>query len=177
MTKMTAANSNTASDKESHKESRIKRPHGGRHRIFTEEQRKVRNRLAQAAFRERRTQYTQTLESTIVDLENIIHELQESNRNTSARADVAEQRCADMEKQNKLLQELLAAVTTENHLLLQQRQQQQQPNQFISVPESFESESGSVEGDHENKTPPTLPLQDVNKSLTGECSFRLICVA
>lgn len=53
-----------------------KKSHGGRHRIFTAEQRKDRNRLAQAAFRERRNQYTRTLENTVVELEAIIRELQ-----------------------------------------------------------------------------------------------------
>ena len=56
--------------------STTNRPHGGRHRIFTEEQRKVRNRQAQAAFRERRSQYTQTLQETVLGLEKIITELQ-----------------------------------------------------------------------------------------------------
>lgn len=54
----------------------MKRSQGGRHRIFTAEQRKDRNRLAQAAFRERRSQYTSTLENTVVELEAIIRELQ-----------------------------------------------------------------------------------------------------
>ncbi|ORZ03084.1 hypothetical protein BCR43DRAFT_482716 [Syncephalastrum racemosum] len=54
----------------------LKQSQGGRHRIFTAEQRKDRNRLAQAAFRERRNQYTSTLEKTVIELETIIRELQ-----------------------------------------------------------------------------------------------------
>ncbi|KAI9498190.1 hypothetical protein BDB00DRAFT_801534 [Zychaea mexicana] len=152
------------------------RPHGGRHRIFTEEQRKVRNRQAQAAFRERRSQYTQTLEQTIVGLENIIEELQESNRNTSVRADVAEQRCTDLEKHNQLLHQLIVTVTAENQRLHHQQQQQKQQQQFspfITVPEPFESESGSVE-EELNRTPPAITVDPhtMNKTLIGECLFQ-----
>lgn len=57
-------------------ENVVKRSRGGRHRIFTVEQRKDRNRRAQAAFRERRSRYTHTLEQTVVELESIIRELQ-----------------------------------------------------------------------------------------------------
>jgi hypothetical protein len=87
-----------------------KRKQGGRHRIFSNEQRKDRNRIAQAAFRERRSQYTKTLESTMANLETIICELQDSNRATSKQLD-------DAKAESDKLRQLLLAVITDNHSL------------------------------------------------------------
>ncbi|CAO3679253.1 unnamed protein product [Umbelopsis ramanniana] len=87
-----------------------KRKQGGRHRMFSNEQRKDRNRLAQAAFRERRSQYTKTLESTIDDLETIIRELQDSNRAASQQLD-------DTKEESDKLRQLLLTVINENHSL------------------------------------------------------------
>ncbi|KAI9271530.1 hypothetical protein BDA99DRAFT_556762 [Phascolomyces articulosus] len=200
MTSIPSTMTSISLSKEDHNDdftANTKKSHGGRHRIFTEEQRKVRNRLAQAAFRERRSQYTQTLQQTVLDLEKIIQELQESNRNTSVRAEIAEQRCVDLEKQNNLLQQLISTVSAENQRLLEQNpsssstssspQQSllQPPPPFISVPASFESESSSITEEEMNKTPIISTLsspsslryqqqhqqQDICKPLTGECSF------
>ncbi|KAG2223823.1 hypothetical protein INT45_001957 [Circinella minor] len=182
MTKLTTMTSASNTIKEvtnnDNLNSSTNRSHGGRHRIFTEEQRKVRNRQAQAAFRERRSQYTQTLQETILGLEKIITELQESNRNTSVRAEIAEQRCIDLEKQNDILQQLISTVTAENQRLLQQqlpnKQQPQTPSSFIAVPETFGSESSSVTEEEINETPTMTILsqqqqeEDACKSLTGE---------
>ncbi|KAI9494597.1 hypothetical protein BDB00DRAFT_295775 [Zychaea mexicana] len=90
---------------------------GGRHRIFTEEQRKDRNRLAQAAFRARRSEYTHTLEQTVVGLESIVKELQDSNRQTSTRADAAEARCQLLKDRLRHLHEQLHAALLENQRL------------------------------------------------------------
>jgi hypothetical protein len=90
--------------------SEPKRKQGGRHRMFTNEQRKDRNRLAQAAFRERRSQYTKTLESTIKNLETIICELQDSNRATNQQLDKTTE-------ESVKLRQLLLTVITENHNL------------------------------------------------------------
>ncbi|KAI9284090.1 hypothetical protein BC943DRAFT_326316 [Umbelopsis sp. AD052] len=87
-----------------------KRKQGGRHRLFSNEQRKDRNRLAQAAFRERRSQYTKTLECTIENLETIICELQDSNRATSQQLD-------DTKEESNKMRQLLLTVITENHNL------------------------------------------------------------
>lgn len=87
-----------------------KRKQGGRHRMFSNEQRKDRNRLAQAAFRERRSQYTKTLEATIDDLETIIRELQDSNRAASQQLD-------DTKEESDKLRQLLLTVINENHSL------------------------------------------------------------
>ncbi|KAI8139186.1 hypothetical protein BJV82DRAFT_672769 [Fennellomyces sp. T-0311] len=91
---------------------------GGRHRIFTEEQRKDRNRLAQAAFRARRSEYTHTLEETVVGLETIVKELQDSNRETSNRADAAEAKCQMLKEQLQHLHHELNAALLENRQLL-----------------------------------------------------------
>ncbi|KAI9266704.1 hypothetical protein BDA99DRAFT_558753 [Phascolomyces articulosus] len=91
---------------------------GGRHRIFTEEQRKDRNRLAQAAFRARRSEYTNTLENTIVGLESIVKELQDSNRQTSTRADRAEAKCQILQQQLQYLHQQLHSALLENRRLL-----------------------------------------------------------
>ncbi|KAG2174371.1 hypothetical protein INT43_004394 [Umbelopsis isabellina] len=87
-----------------------KRKQVGRHRIFTNEQRKDRNRLAQAAFRERRSQYTKELESVVEDLETIIKELQESNRATSRQLD-------EVKEENGNLRQLALSVVMENRSL------------------------------------------------------------
>ncbi|KAI7851582.1 hypothetical protein BDC45DRAFT_515330 [Circinella umbellata] len=91
---------------------------GGRHRIFTEEQRKDRNRLAQAAFRARKSEYTTTLENTVVGLESIVKELQDSNRQTSSRADAAEAQCHFLEQQLQKLYQQLHSSLLENQQLL-----------------------------------------------------------
>ncbi|KAG2218303.1 hypothetical protein INT45_003646 [Circinella minor] len=91
---------------------------GGRHRIFTEEQRKDRNRLAQAAFRARKSEYTTTLENTVVGLESIVKELQDSNRQTSSRADAAEAQCQLLEQQLQKLYQQLHSSLLENQQLL-----------------------------------------------------------
>ncbi|KAJ2961531.1 hypothetical protein NQZ79_g3280 [Umbelopsis isabellina] len=88
----------------------LKRKQVGRHRIFTNEQRKDRNRLAQAAFRERRSQYTKELKSVVEDLETIIKELQESNRETSRQLD-------EVKEENGNLRQLALAVIIENRSL------------------------------------------------------------
>ena len=91
---------------------------GGRHRIFTEEQRKDRNRLAQAAFRARKSKYTTTLENTVIGLESIVKELQDSNRQTSSRAEAAEAQCHLLEQQLQKLYQQLHASLLENQQLL-----------------------------------------------------------
>lgn len=104
-----------------------KRKQGGRHRIFTNEQRKDRNRLAQAAFRERRSQYTKTLESTIANLETIICELQESNRATSKQLD-------DSKVESDKLRQLLLEVITDNHGLRRKLKAIQTTQKEQSIP-------------------------------------------
>jgi hypothetical protein len=102
--------STITTNKDQIKSPSLKRKQGGRHRIFSNEQRKDRNRLAQAAFRERRSQYTKELESAIEDLEKIITELQESNRATSHQLD-------EVKEENDNLRQLSLTVILENRNL------------------------------------------------------------
>ncbi|RPA99670.1 hypothetical protein L873DRAFT_1806159 [Choiromyces venosus 120613-1] len=57
---------------------------GGRKPVYaTQEERKMRNRAAQAAFRERRTEYIKHLEATIKHQEESLSSLQQSSRNAA----------------------------------------------------------------------------------------------
>ncbi|ORX49098.1 hypothetical protein DM01DRAFT_1385244 [Hesseltinella vesiculosa] len=71
----------------------IKKSSGGRHRVFTNEQRKVRNRQAQAAFRHRRNEHKKTLESTIQDLKQQQAVLEQTALEAIRRAEHSEKRC------------------------------------------------------------------------------------
>ncbi|KAI8060303.1 hypothetical protein BC940DRAFT_312264 [Gongronella butleri] len=95
-------NSNNSSSNSSvggdHSDSPVtKKSAGGRHRIFTNEQRKVRNRQAQAAFRQRRTAYTKTLETTIEQMEAQMATMEMHAIEADKRADQAEKRCVQLE--------------------------------------------------------------------------------
>jgi type II secretory ATPase GspE/PulE/Tfp pilus assembly ATPase PilB-like protein len=88
-----------------------------RRKIYaTSEERKQRNRQAQAAFRERRTEYIKQLESTIKHHEETLQNLQNSHRN-------AADECLMLRYKNSLLERILLekgtdAHTTNNHLVL-----------------------------------------------------------
>ncbi|KAF2275112.1 uncharacterized protein EI97DRAFT_88374 [Westerdykella ornata] len=74
---------------------------GGRKPIYaTSEERKQRNRQAQAAFRERRTEYIKQLESTIKHQEETLQNLQNSHRN-------AADECLMLRYKNSLLERIL----------------------------------------------------------------------
>ena len=66
----------------------------------TSEERKQRNRQAQAAFRERRTEYIKQLESTIKHHEDTLQNLQNSHRN-------AADECLMLRYKNSLLDRIL----------------------------------------------------------------------
>jgi hypothetical protein len=66
----------------------------------TSEERKQRNRQAQAAFRERRTEYIKQLESTIKHHEETLQNLQNSHRN-------AADECLMLRYKNSLLERVL----------------------------------------------------------------------
>ncbi|KAI8077274.1 uncharacterized protein B0P05DRAFT_544314 [Gilbertella persicaria] len=89
----------------------------GRHRIYTNEQRKARNREAQAAFRDRRNKHTKTLEDSIVHFETMIKDLKESNIQTTERAEQAEERCRHLESELSCLQKLVQTVLIDNQKL------------------------------------------------------------
>ncbi|ORZ26068.1 hypothetical protein BCR42DRAFT_486130 [Absidia repens] len=80
----------------------------GRHRIYTNEQRKDRNRQAQAAFRARRTLYTKTQKETIAELQHMVHMLQKTMLEANERASCAEKRCMQLENENQQLKTTLA---------------------------------------------------------------------
>ncbi|OQU96605.1 hypothetical protein CLAIMM_02662 [Cladophialophora immunda] len=74
---------------------------GGRKPIYaTSEERKQRNRQAQAAFRERRTEYIKQLESTIQHHEETLQNLQQSHR-------AAADECLMLRYKNSLLERIL----------------------------------------------------------------------
>ncbi|KAL1973968.1 hypothetical protein VTN31DRAFT_5528 [Thermomyces dupontii] len=74
---------------------------GGRKPIYaTSEERKQRNRQAQAAFRERRTEYIKQLETTIKRNEETLQSLQQSHRN-------AADECLMLRYKNSLLERIL----------------------------------------------------------------------
>lgn len=91
----------------------------GRHRLYSNEQRKDRNRQAQAAFRDRRSKYTKTLEVAILKFEDTIEELKEINTKSLQRAEVAEERCVQLTSEVTNLQKLLQMALAENQRLLQ----------------------------------------------------------
>jgi len=66
----------------------------------TSEERKQRNRQAQAAFRERRTEYIKQLEETIRVHEQNLHQLQSAHRN-------AADECLMLRYKNSLLERIL----------------------------------------------------------------------
>jgi flagellar motility protein MotE (MotC chaperone) len=74
---------------------------GGRKPIYaTSEERKQRNRQAQAAFRERRTEYIKQLETTIQHHEETLQNLQQSHR-------AAADECLMLRYKNSLLERIL----------------------------------------------------------------------
>src|SRR5271170_2503510 len=76
----------------------------------TSEERKQRNRQAQAAFRERRTEYIKQLENTIKHHEETLQTLQQSHRN-------AADECLMLRYKNSLLERiLLEKGTYKKHL-------------------------------------------------------------
>lgn len=72
----------------------------------TSEERKQRNRQAQAAFRERRTEYIKQLESTIKHHEETLQNLQNSHRN-------AADECLMLRYKNSLLERVLLEKGTD----------------------------------------------------------------
>jgi hypothetical protein len=83
-----------------------------RRKIYaTSEERKQRNRQAQAAFRERRTEYIKQLESTIKHHEETLQNLQNSHRN-------AADECLMLRYKNSLLERILLEKGDPNSLSL-----------------------------------------------------------
>jgi chromosome segregation ATPase len=94
----------------SNKISIDKKSKGGRQRQFSNEQRKDRNRQAQAAFRERRSKHTKALEDTITDLRTMVQILQQNVMQTKERAEKAEKRCEFLENDCQHLKTTLACL-------------------------------------------------------------------
>ena len=83
-----------------------------RRKIYaTSEERKQRNRQAQAAFRERRTEYIKQLESTIKHHEDTLQNLQNSHRN-------AADECLMLRYKNSLLERILLEKGSPDFLVL-----------------------------------------------------------
>jgi hypothetical protein len=86
---------------------------GGRKPIYaTSEERKQRNRQAQAAFRERRTEYIKHLEATIKNHEEQLAQLQHSHRN-------AADECLMLRYKNSLLERILVEKSIDVNAELQ----------------------------------------------------------
>ncbi|KAL8366930.1 hypothetical protein RB595_009127 [Gaeumannomyces hyphopodioides] len=91
-------NSNNAQETQENQQPKRK---GGRKPIYaTSEERKQRNRQAQAAFRERRTEYIKQLEEAIRVHEQNLHQLQAAHRN-------AADECLMLRYKNSLLERIL----------------------------------------------------------------------
>lgn len=81
--------------------AQVQKRKGGRKPIYaTSEERKQRNRQAQAAFRERRTEYIKQLETTIKQHEDSLQSLQQSHRH-------AADECLMLRYKNSLLERIL----------------------------------------------------------------------
>jgi len=86
-----------------------------RRKIYaTSEERKQRNRQAQAAFRERRTEYIKQLESTIKHHEETLQNLQNSHRN-------AADECLMLRYKNSLLERILLEKGAPRPLVLEMK--------------------------------------------------------
>lgn len=93
----------------------------GRHRIYSNEQRKDRNRKAQAAFRDRRNNYTKTLEDALLKYKDKIQDLEDSRTSSIQQAKTIEERCDRLDSEVTSLQKLLQQVLAENQRLLQSK--------------------------------------------------------
>ncbi|KAG2202648.1 hypothetical protein INT47_002080 [Mucor saturninus] len=91
----------------------------GRHRIYTNEQRKDRNRKAQAAFRDRRNNYTKTLEDVLLKYEDKIQDLEDLHTASIQQVKVTEERCQWLGNELASVQKLLQLALAENQRLLQ----------------------------------------------------------
>ncbi|MCJ1315677.1 hypothetical protein MMC15_000997 [Xylographa vitiligo] len=81
--------------------TQVQKRKGGRKPIYaTSEERKQRNRQAQAAFRERRTEYIKQLENNIKQQDETLHNLQQSHRS-------AADECLMLRYKNSLLERIL----------------------------------------------------------------------
>ncbi|CAO3581876.1 unnamed protein product [Absidia cylindrospora] len=80
-----------------------KKQNAGRHRLYTNEQRKDRNRQAQAAFRARQSLNSKTQKETITELQHMVDMLQETTLEANERASFAEKRCVLLENENQQL--------------------------------------------------------------------------
>ncbi|GAA5805475.1 hypothetical protein HPULCUR_010991 [Helicostylum pulchrum] len=105
----------------------------GRHRLYSNEQRKDRNREAQAAFRVRRNKYTETLELAVEKNEKTIEDLKSANERNIQRAEVAEQRCAQLDSQVASLEKLLQAALAENERVAQNKTPDTSSASYVSV--------------------------------------------
>jgi len=168
---------------------------GGRKPIYaTSEERKQRNRQAQAAFRERRTEYIKQLETTIQRHEETLHTLQQSHRN-------AADECLMLRYKNSLLERILLEkgidVQTELRLkdspqtapgknfgqqspmqraVLRQQQAQRNPNMRvppIQTVNSVPQPQGQSVFSHSPAMQPTPPSQTSSPSAARSPHFTL----
>ncbi|TPX69455.1 hypothetical protein SpCBS45565_g02449 [Spizellomyces sp. 'palustris'] len=82
----------------------------GRHRIFTDEQRKDRNRTAQAAFRAKKMEYYAGLESTVDDLQRTVSLLREGESRWNTVLKEKETEVADLRREVTRLKSMLVRI-------------------------------------------------------------------
>ncbi|KND02746.1 uncharacterized protein SPPG_01829 [Spizellomyces punctatus DAOM BR117] len=82
----------------------------GRHRIFTDEQRKDRNRTAQAAFRAKKMEYYAGLESTVEDLQRTVSLLREGETRLTTALKEKETEVADLRREVTRLKSMLVRI-------------------------------------------------------------------
>ncbi|EPB85906.1 hypothetical protein HMPREF1544_07322 [Mucor circinelloides 1006PhL] len=138
-------------------------PKVGRHRVYSNEQRKDRNRQAQAAFRDRRSKYTQSLENAIINFEETIKNLKETNNQSIKRAQMAEERSHHLASEVVSLQKLLEMALADN-----QRLQAQVALGNDMLPLSPNSDN--LTNDAMPSTDPILQLFDINPTMPSPMS-------
>ncbi|CAO3629232.1 unnamed protein product [Mucor hiemalis] len=107
----------------------------GRHRLYSNEQRKDRNRQAQAAFRDRRSKYQKTLEAAMLKYEDTIEDLKQENMKSTERAVEAEQRCRTLDAEVADLRKSLQLALAENQRILSSSYVATPGSPSYSVPE------------------------------------------
>ncbi|KAI9478251.1 MAG: hypothetical protein EXX96DRAFT_570160 [Benjaminiella poitrasii] len=140
-------------------------PKAGRHRLYSNEQRKDRNRQAQAAFRTRRNNYTKSLEETVLNFKEQIAALEKTQNEAIDRALRAEERCNQLDFEVMFLRQSLQFILRENQrtqllspaMLLSSSVENVEHTPYVDVyPEILENY---------NNTPQSLsPFQDNDES-------------
>ncbi|MCJ1337859.1 hypothetical protein MMC09_003143 [Bachmanniomyces sp. S44760] len=124
--------------------AKVQKRKGGRKPIYaTSEERKQRNRQAQAAFRERRTEYIKQLETTIRHQEETVQKLQQSHRS-------AADECLMLRYKNSLLERILLekGIDVQAELKTKENAAQSGPSKGSSQPTNPSSVQRAIMNRH-----------------------------